>query len=247
MNVNKIKTHLFVEALNGTYNETIAIKSKLTNDSNDPIVGETVKFYIDGGYIGENTTDKEGIVILNYQITLNPGPHHIQTEYKGNNIYTNAKSSTSTININKIRTQLSIEGEGNLKVGEVYKIIATLSNDNLIPGEEIVFYLNGIEIGRNITNFQGIALWHYKFVNNGKYIFSVQFSGNNIFVESQMIFHSLLINTSAPQTINDNNNNTNKNRNSLVKNIGTSEKTGMPLIAFILVFFSCLVFSVKKP
>jgi len=61
------------------------------------ISGRTVKFYIDGNYVGSDTTDADGDAFINYKCT-SPGTHTILCMFDGDETY-NDSSCTATLQV----------------------------------------------------------------------------------------------------------------------------------------------------
>jgi hypothetical protein len=89
-----IITLLTVHPLSGYKTNTVNINSKLTDTTNNPISGKTIKFRVNGTNIGTSTTNTQGIATLQYTIDLNPRTYTIEAIFDGDNIYENSYKTT---------------------------------------------------------------------------------------------------------------------------------------------------------
>ncbi|MDP3034670.1 MAG: Ig-like domain repeat protein [Methanobacteriaceae archaeon] len=180
--INPANVNLIVNPVNTTYNGPVNLTANLVDELGNPIARQVVNFYINGQLIGNATTSYEGIANIPYLANLSPGasPYAIMAVYAGNQNYV-SRNSTSTLNVKKTNTHLSISNLIANK-GAVVKLTTTLKDiyNRLIPNQSVNFKVNGIIIGKAVTNSQGQANLYYKVnLNGGNYNVIAEFGGND--------------------------------------------------------------------
>jgi len=94
INVNKGETILTVENITTETNKTINLTAKLADKNGNPLIGKTINFFINGKYIGNATTNNEGIAVLSYT-PINTGDYTITASFDGDNDYLNSTNDSS--------------------------------------------------------------------------------------------------------------------------------------------------------
>ena len=113
-------------------------------DSSIGISNRTVKFYVDGSYVDEDTTDPDGDVFVNYQCT-SPGTHTIKAEFEGDSTYKSSScTATLTVREEKKDTKLTCKNPNkSATVGDTVNLEVKLEDKATgegIGGKWIEFY-----------------------------------------------------------------------------------------------------------
>jgi len=166
--VNGITTSLTINAASGYKGNNTTLTATLWDTThNKAITGETIEFYVNGNYIGQNTTNSNGLATYNYQITQNIGTYTINTTLNATTQY-EPSNGTNTLTVNAIPTSLTINAASGYK-GNNTTLTATLwdtTHNKAITGETIEFYVNGNYIGQNTTDNNGLATYNYQITQN---------------------------------------------------------------------------------
>lgn len=93
VNVNfKAPTNVIVDKKTTGKGKDVILSAKLLDHNGNPLSDKTLKFYINGNYIGEAITDENGIAILKY--TANTvGNLTVNVEFVGDDLYLSSNSS----------------------------------------------------------------------------------------------------------------------------------------------------------
>ncbi|MCC7561604.1 MAG: Ig-like domain repeat protein [Methanobrevibacter arboriphilus] len=93
VNVNfKAPTNVIVDKKTTGKSKDVILSAKLLDHNGNPLADKTLKFYINGNYIGEAITDENGIAILKY--TANTvGNLTVNVEFVGDDLYISSNSS----------------------------------------------------------------------------------------------------------------------------------------------------------
>ena len=106
-----------------------------------------------------------------------PGSYQLQLIVT--DIYGATSTSTMTVTVNKIPTTLTVNNARGNK-GETVPLKATLKDNNGNPlfDKKVEFRVNGVKIGENNTDADGIATFNYKITQlHGIYIIKAVFNG----------------------------------------------------------------------
>ncbi|OQD59216.1 hypothetical protein MBBAR_5c00590 [Methanobrevibacter arboriphilus JCM 13429 = DSM 1125] len=93
VNVNfKAPTNIIVDKKTTGKGKDVILSAKLLDHNGNPLADKTIKFYINGNYIGEAITDENGIARLKY--TANTvGNLTVNVEFVGDDLYLSSNSS----------------------------------------------------------------------------------------------------------------------------------------------------------
>ncbi|MDR0911344.1 MAG: hypothetical protein LBM96_01920, partial [Methanobrevibacter sp.] len=178
----KSNTNITINSnLNGSkYNNDIVLNATLLDEFGNPLSGVSVDFYINNVFIDSNITDSKGIAIYNYLVDF-VGDYNLTSVFNGNDNYTGDIVSVfgdfvkadSNIIINS-----NINGS---KYGDRVVFNATLLDEygNPLSGVSVDFYINGVFVGSNVTDSNGIAIYNYVVGFVGNYNFTTVFNGND--------------------------------------------------------------------
>ncbi|GAB6055886.1 hypothetical protein JCM15415_12020 [Methanobacterium movens] len=158
--IKKIITNLDLEEITSTLGSQVELKAVLKDSDNLPISGKTIKFQINDQFIGQSTTNNEGLATLVYTLSQSAGKHIMQAEFVGSEKYETI-TTTADLNVEKIRTQLKAEN-AQTTINTPIELTAHLTENNKpLEGKTIQFYKNTNNnwelIGQTQTNNQGIA------------------------------------------------------------------------------------------
>ena len=170
VNLNNIKQNTKIELnnLKGINNQDVTISTILRDSSNKILVGKTIQFIV-GGKTYTAQTDNGGIAKITYKGTI--GTYNITAKFLGDNIY----ASSEKISILTISSSGSVVKVISFSVdkGKVAQLKATLTNsvnNKPLSSQTVKFTVNGVVVGCNTTNNNGVAIYNYKVpLNGGKY------------------------------------------------------------------------------
>ena len=175
----KYTTDINVDPAEGVKGDTVDLTATLTTDGN-PLKDKDVDFYVDGSYVDTVTTNDDGIATLSYTITQDPGNYDIRAVFAGDDYYLGCEN-TSTLTVNKMATNLAVDDVNGNK-GENVDLTATLTDEkgNPIKDKNVRFEVEGVEVGSNNTNDDGIATVSYNILQNpGTYTITAIFDGDD--------------------------------------------------------------------
>ncbi|WP_048189710.1 Ig-like domain-containing protein [Methanobacterium sp. SMA-27] len=182
----KIPTKIVVNTTMGYKGKIVNLIAKLKDNENTPISSETVKFSVNGIFVGNTITDASGIATLPYTITQNSGIYTILTQFLENTIYTTS-NNTNNLNIDPTPTNIIMNPIIGFK-GKIVNLIAKLKDNNNQPlsNKTIKFSIYGTNIGNGVTNTLGIAKLPYTILQNkGTYTILAEFLQNNTYATSK--------------------------------------------------------------
>ena len=142
---------------------------------------KVIIFQLNGKYIGRATTDINGVAILPYMITQTSGTYNITALFNSTNDF-----SSSTINskMNVLHTLPVVINSTSGYYGDVVTLVASIRDTHKNIGmykKTINFYVNGVLVGKNLTNKAGVATLNYKINKiSGKYILEARFLEDKI-------------------------------------------------------------------
>ncbi|WP_169805492.1 hypothetical protein, partial [Methanobrevibacter filiformis] len=121
-----------------------------------PIQGLTVKFYVEGKFVGTNKTDVKGISYFNYTPTKTGKIQYYVSINNESGTYPPTHSPNSTITINKDTIKLTVKTpSGNVGDKKTIKIKATDIENKVLANKFFTVYINGKKVGKYKTNSKG--------------------------------------------------------------------------------------------
>ena len=212
-------TTLTVTALTEYKDALVNLVGKLADNNGNPISGQTVHFSIDGIFIGDGVTNSSGIATYQYTLNQSLGTHNLTAEFVtgNNNIYATSQN-TSNLNIEPVPTNITLNSIAGLK-NSLVNLIATITDNsgNPISGETIQFFVNGTNVGSNVTDATGTAtLSHQLNESLGLHTLVAKFTEDGTYATSQ---NTSTLNIGAIQT------------NILVQTVNGAKNTLVNLIA----------------
>ncbi|PKL66408.1 MAG: hypothetical protein CVV28_11045 [Methanobacteriales archaeon HGW-Methanobacteriales-1] len=177
--VNGITTSLTINAASGYKGDNTTLTAILWDtNSNQAVAGKIINFYVNGNYIGQNTTDNNGLATYNYQITQNIGTYTINATFNATTQY-EPSNGTNTLTVNSTPTNLTIDVASGYK-GDNTILTATLwdtSHARAVVNEKVDFYVNGDYVGQGTTDNNGLATCNYNIAENvGTYTINATFN-----------------------------------------------------------------------
>ncbi|MBF4469554.1 MAG: hypothetical protein ISP01_09140 [Methanobrevibacter arboriphilus] len=233
-------------------NQTVSISGLLTDQNNNPIKNANLELIIDNE-LYNLVTDSSGNWILNYT-PKKSGIFNLSLIYQGDNHYYGFVEN-ETFNVSKLATNSTINIPTHVKVGETIKINGKAydENDNPLANVQITVTLDGKDYYFK-TDSNGFWSLKYKPTHTGKNNIKVTFNGNEIYLG--------FVNNSSFNVKNNNNNTNNTNNTNKTNNTNNTEninssgnlvyssmkKTGIPIIAVILILISIftVIFTRKR-
>ncbi|KZX17545.1 bacterial Ig-like domain protein [Methanobrevibacter cuticularis] len=176
---------------------------------------------------------------MNYT-TTQKGNITVTVSLNGHDNFTDFTNSTHFI-VNKRNANLVL-GSSPTVVGEAVDLIATLTdmNGNPLAGRNVTFFVNGKNVGEAVTDINGIARLSYTPSKAGKFTISAAFMGDSDYLNSTSE-DNLTVSvvpeptpTPTPTPTPDPNDNPVDTSNVSA----TMKKTGIPIIAIILVLLT---------
>ncbi|MDR0913141.1 MAG: hypothetical protein LBM96_11170, partial [Methanobrevibacter sp.] len=167
--------------LNGSkYGDTLILNTTLLDEFNNPLDGFNINFYIDNVFIGSNVTDSNGIAIFDYVVNFT-GDYNFTVIFNGNDNY-NGNNSSVFGDFAKADSNIIINSNINgSKYGDNLILNATVLDKygNLLNSVNVEFYVDGVFIGSNVTDSNGIAIYNYVVGFVGNYNLTVCFNGTD--------------------------------------------------------------------
>lgn len=144
----------------GRYGGTVDLSATLSRTNNTRLSGKSVSFYVDGSFVGTQTTNASGVATLEYAIGtgLGLGNHTVLAVFAGDVDYIST-SDSSTLSVTRANTTITASNVSGAP-GRVVSLRASLRRDTdnaLLFGKTLVFKVNGVVVGSDATNFVGQA------------------------------------------------------------------------------------------
>ncbi len=102
-------TAAYLGATAGTYDTPGTLSASLTDQFNQPVVGRSVAFSVDGSVVGSSTTGPNGTATLEYTPALGAGTYGTKVSFTGDSLYDTA-SATGSITIAPKATAVTYTG-----------------------------------------------------------------------------------------------------------------------------------------
>jgi len=179
-------TNITLNSIAGLKNSLVKLIATITDNNGNPISGKTIQFLVDGINVGSNVTDATGTATLSHQLNESLGLHTLLAKFTEDNKYATSQN-TSTLNVGAIPTNITLNSIAGLK-NSLVKLIATITDNsgNPISGETIQFFVNGTNVGSNVTDAAGTAtLSHQLNESLGLHTLLAKFTEDNTYATSQ--------------------------------------------------------------
>ncbi|UTB32260.1 MAG: Ig-like domain repeat protein [Methanobacterium sp. ERen5] len=185
LTVNKITTSITVSDTKGTRGDYVDLQASLKDKNGNPVSGKDLVFYINGINVGSATTNNNGIAIFNYQINEVVGDYTITASLLNDQIYQSA-NGTGTLTVNPIDTKITVNNV-NGKHGDKNDLTAVLTdyNGNPLKDKTVTFSINGVVVGKVLTDSTGTATLSYAITQTiGTYTITANFLKDDIYASS---------------------------------------------------------------
>ena len=123
-------TKLSDPSISVNYGDSVAILTRLTDTTGNPVPNKTIKFYIASNYIGSANSDSMGWASLSYTANLTPSNYELKVVFDGDSSYgSSSKTGTLTVNeVTKVSSSISISlSLSSLPLGSSTTISGTIS------------------------------------------------------------------------------------------------------------------------
>ena len=171
VNVNNLRQHptkIDLASVKAINNRDVTIYATLRDSNNRVLAGKTVQFIV-GGVTRTAVTDNGGIARITHREAT--GTYTITARFLGDNVYINSEG-TSILTIVSSGSIVKVASVSADK-GKFAQLRATLTNSSTnqpLSGQVVRFTVNGVVVGSNTTNNNGVAIYNYKVpLNGGKY------------------------------------------------------------------------------
>jgi predicted outer membrane repeat protein len=187
LTVNAIPTSLTVNGASGYKGDNTTLTATLWDTThNKPVAGEKVDFYVNGDYVGQGTTDSNGIATCSYSIIQNTGTYITNATFNTTTQYA-ASNGANTLTVNATPTNLTVDNvTGNKGTDVTLKATLTDTAHNVaISGKSVTFKVNGTTVGNATTDSSGLAtlLYHIDLVG-GNYTVDAIFAADDQYAGS---------------------------------------------------------------
>ena len=171
---------IIVDDVSGKFNDTVILNASVVDQAGNLVSGININFYINGIYVGSNTTNDQGIAYYYYNVA-NAGEFDYYTGFLTNGNYNNVNSNHAIAIFDKLNTTITIGDIVSGKVGSKVNLTATLKDENNVgvEGKTVKFYVNGVYYGSVITDVNGLAKISYNITTVGNFVYNATFEGDN--------------------------------------------------------------------
>ncbi len=129
-------TKLILNSLSGIKGEIINLNAKLTNlNNNQPLNGETINFLLNGYDIGSAITNSNGIAVLYYTLTGNPGNYQIFAIFNGDSDYNSSNITNNLVIIDNTPPTITVN-----ILGGSYNKVQTIKLNPYDPDSTAITY-----------------------------------------------------------------------------------------------------------
>ncbi|MDR0913355.1 MAG: hypothetical protein LBM96_12280 [Methanobrevibacter sp.] len=172
------------------YNNSVIFNATVFDEFGNHLTGDRVDFYINSKFIGSNITDSNGIAIFNYLVGF-VGGYNLTVCFNGTDNY-NFDSDSVFGEFVKANSNIIINSNINgSKYDNGVVLNATVLDEfgNHLNNLSVDFYVNGVFIGYNVTDSNGMAIFNYLVGFVGGYNLTVCFNGtDNYNFDSDSVF-----------------------------------------------------------
>ena len=193
LTITKADIVISVGTVIGTPGVTKTLTATLKSKSDGSALStRTLKFKIDGNAIGTASTDGTGKATLSYKFdeSYAVGAHKLTAEYDGSaDADYNSGKGTGTLTVNQAASKTvgsSLVG----KAGSTVTLVAVLtrtSDKAALAGRTVSFAIDGVTVGRAVTDSDGFALLDYAIpatATTGLHPLAAVFKGDTFYVKS---------------------------------------------------------------
>ena len=203
----KIVTELEISVpLNLVYSDAFLITGTLTDISDNPLSGKTVKLIVGSTVVDTGTTDNSGVVEFT-RTPVHMGTHSFQLAYDGDGTYKESSSSVVTREIGKETSVLTVTSptdNSSIYTDESVSISGVLvSDDNeAITGKSIVVSENGTTLTTLTTDSNGAFSGSVSGLSAGTHTFKFEFVTDTYYTGSSVTRNVIVNNHTYSLTAN---------------------------------------------
>ncbi len=160
-------------------NKPFTLSGILREKNGIGVSSKEVDFYIDGTYLGQTSTNKDGIFVMAVNKQFAVGSYHVTAAFKGAHLL--APTAASFMFQVFVATTLTVSGPDEIQMGNSFVLtgsLVDLSTGLGIPSQIVSVELNGNHIGQIPTDARGVfSLKVSKPLDAATYIVSASFNG----------------------------------------------------------------------
>ena len=183
--VEPVETKLITSNTSGYNGRIVNLTAKLSTQSGSLLSGKNITFKVNATSVGSAITDADGTAALEYNITQTQGNYNITADFAGDSTCL-ANSSNGTLTVNVLTTILVVNNVSTYN-GKTVSLNANLTDQNGDPvvGKNVIFKINGADVGNATTNENGTASLNYTVTQTeGNYSITAGFAGDYVYVAS---------------------------------------------------------------
>ena len=161
-------------------NLTLTLEAILEDGSGNPIVGESILFFLNGTLVGQNITDVTGLAILVLEDQI-PGIYEIEIFFAGTSIYEQSQQII-VLQQEKLQTEVSVYvGEGIYATTNTWILVHLTSAGIPLSNKDVRILIDGVEYF-SLTNSSGYAQVFLGILSDAKdYDLEVIFDGDVLY------------------------------------------------------------------
>ena len=189
-NVTVRKRNTFISGDNVTVpsGSVFAAKGRLIDEFGQQLEGYTLNFVFTGtaAYNGSGITDVLGDATASFTSPLSTGNYNYSISFAGDPTYEAGFDNTNTVTVNVASTTLSTYN-WTVTVNDVFQATSTLKGKTSgvgVAGKQIDYTYNGVALGQNQTDLDGIAVLPITPTSTGTFQLDVAFAGDTAFFAS---------------------------------------------------------------
>ncbi|MHA2256087.1 MAG: hypothetical protein ACXAAM_08450, partial [Candidatus Heimdallarchaeaceae archaeon] len=172
-----------VTSIQGTVlweNLTLTLEAILEDGSGNPIVGESILFFLNGTLVGQNITEVTGLAILVLEDQI-PGIYEIEIFFAGTSIYEQSQQII-VLQQERLQTEVSVYvGEGIYATTNTWILVHLTSAGIPLSNKDVRILIDGVEYF-SLTNSSGYAQVFLGILSDAKdYDLEVIFDGDVLY------------------------------------------------------------------
>ena len=167
--------------------QAVTLSAILKDESDSPLSGKIIEYYVNVEWIGSNNTDVNGFSSIAYTPFEASPPEgwKIEARYGGDLSYSSSVD-TATLVVNRLSTTLALSVEPTtLTIEQTITMTATLKDENTkaIPGSNIDYYIKvedrWTKIGNATTDGDGKASLVWASTTTGTFLVKANYTGSS--------------------------------------------------------------------
>ncbi len=179
-------------ATSGQYGDSSTFAAQLTDENGLPIAGAEVVFGLsdaEDSLSWTALTGLDGVASVTETIDLEPGSYALSVEYAGLEDTYEASNLVTGFTLEKEDSILTFDVSGK---GKNRRMNVTLTEDGgALSGMEVVFFVDGVEVGRGVTDGQGaLSVAPPNTYRGDHFLFEAIYSGNANFTSASNTYQT---------------------------------------------------------